>query len=212
MFCAQPHAADISSDKESYNPHLSLPEGSGHFPVIVLSHGAGGLKGSIYEWGKKFAAWGFATIVLDHYAPRGFSSENRMSTQDSFEYRRGDLISILKIINGQVAGGIIHGIGNALFERLYHDETGQPLTTTLAEYLLPTAPHIPSLKIKYSETRCTKNPIGVKGIGEGGTAPVPAVIISAEENALAPFGVVIDQTPIDPSKIVDLVRQSVPIS
>ena len=98
MFCAQPHAADISSDKESYNPHLSLPEGSGHFPVIVLSHGAGGFKGSIYEWGKKFTAWGFSAIVLDHYAPRGFGSKNRMSTQGSFEYRRGNLISILKII------------------------------------------------------------------------------------------------------------------
>jgi len=131
---------------------------------------------------------------------------NYVAVQDS-----GRLINPL-IVDGQVAGGITHGIGNALFERLYHDETGQPLTTTLAEYLLPTAPHIPSLKIKYSETLCTKNPIGVKGIGEGGTVPVPAVIISAVENALAPFGVVIDQTPIDPSKIVDLVRQSVPIS
>jgi len=131
---------------------------------------------------------------------------NYVAVQDS-----GRLINPL-IVDGQVAGGITHGIGNALFERLYHDETGQPLTTTLAEYLLPTAPHIPSLNIKYSETLCTKNPIGVKGIGEGGTVPVPAVIISAVENALAPFGVVIHQTPIDPSKIVDLVRQSVPIS
>ncbi|MEE2955328.1 MAG: xanthine dehydrogenase family protein molybdopterin-binding subunit [Pseudomonadota bacterium] len=131
---------------------------------------------------------------------------NYVAVQDS-----GRLINPL-IVDGQVAGGITHGIGNALFERLYHDEIGQPLTTTLAEYLLPTAPHIPSLNINYSETLCNKNPIGVKGIGEGGTVPVPAVIISAVENALAPFGVVIEQTPIDPSKIVDLVQQSIQIS
>ena len=98
LFVAKPQATDISSDKESYNAYLSLPEGSEPFPVIALSHGAGGLKGTLYVWAKKFTAWGFATIVLDHYAPRGFGSYNRMGTQDSFEYRRDDLISILKII------------------------------------------------------------------------------------------------------------------
>ena len=127
LFVAKPQATDISSDKESYNAYLSLPEGSEPFPVIALSHGAGGLKGTLYVWAKKFTAWGFATIVLDHYAPRGFGSYNRMGTQDSFEYRRDDLISILKIIKNDQrfddekvtlagwsrgAGFVMHGISD----------------------------------------------------------------------------------------------------
>jgi dienelactone hydrolase len=84
---------DISSDKESYTAHLTLPRGSGPFPVVVLSHGRGGAKRSHYGWGRQITEWGFAAIAMDHYTPRG-----HMKTRDSFDARRDDLISILKVI------------------------------------------------------------------------------------------------------------------
>ena len=62
---------DISSDKESYTAHLTLPRGSGPFPVVVLSHGRGGAKAANYGWGKQITEWGFAAITMDHYIPRG---------------------------------------------------------------------------------------------------------------------------------------------
>ncbi|MEE2956312.1 MAG: alpha/beta hydrolase [Pseudomonadota bacterium] len=92
---------DISSDKESYTAHLTLPEGSGPFPVVVLSHGRGGAKGFYYNWGKQMTEWGFAAIAMDHYTPRGHGrrlTHGIMSTSESFDVRRDDLISILKVI------------------------------------------------------------------------------------------------------------------
>ena len=109
------------------------------------------------------------------------------------------------IVDGQMQGGIVHGMGNALFERLHHDENGQPLTTTLDQYLLPTATGVPSIALHYDDTACTKNPLGIKGVGEGGTVPVPGVIISAVENALSPFGIFVDRCPIEPMHLVELI-------
>ena len=110
------------------------------------------------------------------------------------------------IVDGQMQGGIVHGMGNALFERVHHDATGQPLTTSLDQYLLPTASSVPSIALHYDDTACTKNPLGIKGVGEGGTVPVPAVIISAVENALSPFGITIDRCPIEPMRLVELIQ------
>ena len=112
------------------------------------------------------------------------------------------------IVDGQMQGGIVHGMGNALFERVHHDATGQPLTTSLDQYLLPTAPSVPSIDLHYDDTACTKNPLGIKGVGEGGTVPVPGVIISAVENALSPFGITIDRCPIEPMRIVELIQEA----
>ena len=97
------------------------------------------------------------------------------------------------IVDGQIHGGIAHGIGNALFEWMGYDEGGQPLTTTFADYLLPTATELPMLTTLYRETPSPLNPLGVKGVGEVGTIPAAAAIISAVEDALTPFGVHIDQ-------------------
>lgn len=110
------------------------------------------------------------------------------------------------IVDGQMQGGIVHGMGNALLERVHHDETGQPLTTSLDQYLLPNATGTPSIELHYDDTACTSNPLGIKGVGEGGTVPVPAVIVSAVEDALSPLGVTLDQCPIDPMRLLELIR------
>lgn len=110
------------------------------------------------------------------------------------------------LVDGQVRGGVVHGIGNALFERMIHDENGQPVTTTYADYLLPTAPEVPRIEIIHMQSPSPLNPIGVKGAGEGGTIPAAACIISAIENALAPLGVHVTEHPVSPVRLRELIR------
>ncbi len=112
------------------------------------------------------------------------------------------------MVDGQVKGGVAHGIGNALYEFMNYDASGQPLTTTFAEYLLPTAAEIPAVDTMYKETPSPLNPLGAKGVGEAGTIPTAAAVISAVEDALAPFGVHIAQTPVMPQKILELIAEA----
>jgi carbon-monoxide dehydrogenase large subunit len=119
----------------------------------------------------------------------------------------GTIINPL-IVDGQVQGGTAHGIGNALFERMKYDPSGQPLTTTFQDYLLPTAPEVPGCKIVHIETPNPLNPIGVKGAGEGGTIPAPAAIVAAIEDALSPFGVRFLEMPLTPERIVASLREA----
>jgi carbon-monoxide dehydrogenase large subunit len=111
------------------------------------------------------------------------------------------------IVEGQIHGGIAHGIGNAVLEWMGYDEAGQPVTTTFADYLLPTATEVPWFETLYKETPTPHNPLGVKGIGELGTIPAAAAIISAVEDALSPFGVHVAQMPITPHEIVALIAK-----
>ncbi len=109
------------------------------------------------------------------------------------------------LVEGQVVGGVAHGIGNALFEDAPFGENGQPLATTFMDYLLPTAAEIPLMEVEHIETPTPLNPAGVKGAGESGTIPAPAAIAAAVEDALAPFGVRIASLPLSPEKIRALV-------
>jgi aerobic carbon-monoxide dehydrogenase large subunit len=111
---------------------------------------------------------------------------------------------------GQIHGGLVHGVGNALFEWMGYDDNAQPLTMTLADYLLPTAPEIPALDVKLVEFPSTKNPLGVKGIGESGTVPAAAAIISGIEDALQDFGIRIEETPVRPARLFELMRAASP--
>jgi aerobic carbon-monoxide dehydrogenase large subunit len=111
------------------------------------------------------------------------------------------------IVEGQVHGGIAHGVGNALLEWMGYDAAGQPVTTTFADYLLPTSTVLPRLETLYKESPSPHNPLGVKGVGEVGVIPAAAAVISAIENALSPFGVHIAQIPVMPHELVDLIAQ-----
>ena len=111
------------------------------------------------------------------------------------------------VVDGQVIGGVAHGVGNALFERLAFDENAQPLSTNFGEYLLPLATDVPHVDLLHLETPSPLNPLGIKGAGEGGTIPAIAAIISAVEHALAPFDVRIAEAPISPQRIVELLGE-----
>ena len=110
----------------------------------------------------------------------------------------GILINPL-IVDGQVHGSIAHGIGNAMFEWMGYDADGQPVTTDLSTYLLPTATEMPRIKTLYRQTPSPMNPLGAKGVGEVSTVPVAAAVISAVENAV---GVHLAHAPIDPAYII----------
>jgi len=124
----------------------------------------------------------------------------------SVAHDSGNIINPL-IVDGQVQGGVAHGVGNALFEQMKYDQQAQPLTTTFQDYLLPTAPDVPGCDIEHVETPNPLNPLGVKGAGEGGTIPAPAAIISAVEDALSPFGVRFAEMPLTPHRIVAALRR-----
>lgn len=105
------------------------------------------------------------------------------------------------IVEGQVHGGVAQGVGGALFEDMAYDAEGQLLTGSLMDYLVPTASDLPPIETVHLEFPSPRNPLGVKGLGEGGAISPPAAIANAIEDALAPFGVRITETPVTPARI-----------
>jgi carbon-monoxide dehydrogenase large subunit len=100
------------------------------------------------------------------------------------------------IVEGQIDGGVAHGLGNALSEQVVFSESGQPLTTSFMDYRLMTAVDMPPLTKLHTETPSPFNPLGVKGAGEGGTLPAAAAVISAIEHALSQYEIVVNHHPI----------------
>ncbi|HYY89062.1 MAG TPA: molybdopterin cofactor-binding domain-containing protein, partial [Chloroflexota bacterium] len=110
------------------------------------------------------------------------------------------------IVEAQIHGGVAQGIGGALYERLHFDEMGQLLNASFMDFLIPTLAEIPEIEVAHLETPSPLNPLGVKGVGEAGAIPVPALVAEAIEDALAPFGVRIHELPISPSDLRELIE------
>lgn len=105
------------------------------------------------------------------------------------------------LVDGQVHGGIVQSIGQALYEEVVYDEQGQLITGTLMDYALPRAKHIPDFELDRTETPSPVNPLGVKGVGEAGTIGATPAIVGAVVDALAPFGVRHLDMPIKPEDV-----------
>ncbi|MFA7679082.1 MAG: xanthine dehydrogenase family protein molybdopterin-binding subunit [Pigmentiphaga sp.] len=105
------------------------------------------------------------------------------------------------IVDGQIVGGIAQGIGTALYEEIPYDEAGQPLATTLGDYLLPGATEVPEIKLGHLCTPTPHTEYGMKGMGEGGAIPPPAAIANAVRDALKPLGAELNETPMTPRRI-----------
>ncbi len=112
------------------------------------------------------------------------------------------------IVEGQIRGGVAQGIGGALLEEMVYDEQGQLLTGTLMDYLLPTAVEVPPITTVHLESPSPRNPLGIKGLGEGGAIGAPAAVANAVEDALAPLGVRVTATPLHPSRVLALIREA----
>lgn len=105
------------------------------------------------------------------------------------------------LVDGQIHGGIVQSIGQAMYEEVVYDEQGQLVTGTLMDYAIPRAAHVPQLELDRTETPSPVNPLGVKGVGEAGTIGATPAIVGAIVDALAPFGVKHLDMPIKPEAI-----------
>jgi carbon-monoxide dehydrogenase large subunit len=112
------------------------------------------------------------------------------------------------IVEGQVQGGALQGIGQALLEKVIYDENGQLLTATLMDYLVPSSDSAPNIAWTRTETPSPLNPLGVKGVGEAGTIAATPAIVNAVEDALSPFDVRIREMPLSPEYVNSLLREA----
>jgi carbon-monoxide dehydrogenase large subunit len=112
------------------------------------------------------------------------------------------------VVEGQVIGGVIHGIGNGLFEEAVFDDRGRLLTTSLLDYHLPRALDVPRVEVRHQEFLSPLNELGVKGCGEGGTVAAPAAIVNAVEDALYPLRLAITDLPLTPERLLDAIDRA----
>jgi carbon-monoxide dehydrogenase large subunit len=110
------------------------------------------------------------------------------------------------LVEGQIHGGVAHGIGNAFYEQLIYDAQGQLLNASFMDYLIPTASDVPLIETAHRETPSPYNPVGLKGVGEAGCIPTGAVFAQAVEDALAGSGVEITEIPLSPNRLFELIE------
>jgi carbon-monoxide dehydrogenase large subunit len=113
-----------------------------------------------------------------------------------------------RIVEGQISGGVVQGIGGVLFENFVYDPAGNPMTTTFTDYLIPTSSDVPDIEIVHLETLSSTNPGGFKGIGEGGAIGSHAAVANAVGDALAHLGIHVTKTPLGPNDIYGLLREA----
>jgi carbon-monoxide dehydrogenase large subunit len=112
------------------------------------------------------------------------------------------------LVEGQIRGGGVQGVGTALYEEIPSDETGQPLAGTLADYLLPGAAEMPAIKIGHLHSPTPHTAYGMKGMGEGGAVAPPAAIANAVRDALVSTGAEVNETPITPRRVMAAIRKA----
>ena len=118
----------------------------------------------------------------------------------------GKLINPL-LVDGQIHGGVAQGIGAALYEEIAYDHTGQVLSGSFINYLLPGSMEVPSIKTVHLESPSPLNPLGVKGLGEGGAIAPPAAIANALADALRPLATQVNEIPLTPERVLKLLAR-----
>jgi len=112
------------------------------------------------------------------------------------------------LVEGQIVGGTVQGMGAALLERFAYDKDGQLLTASLMDYLAPTASDVPRIALVHLHSPSPLNPLGVKGLGEGGAIAPPVAIANAVCDALSPYGVELNSTPVLPQQIAAIAQRA----
>jgi carbon-monoxide dehydrogenase large subunit len=112
------------------------------------------------------------------------------------------------IVDGQVHGGVVQGIGQALYEEARYDDDGNLQSSTLAEYLVPAASDVPPITLGESVTPSPSNPLGVKGVGEAGTIGAAPCVMNAVVDALSGLGVQDIQMPASPLNVWNAIQQA----
>lgn len=106
------------------------------------------------------------------------------------------------LVDEQIRGGVVQGIGGALYEECLYDERGQYLNATMADYLVPMAGEMPDIEVGHVETPTKDSELGAKGVGEAGTTGAPAAIMNAINDAIQPFGKHVSDMPFTPERIL----------
>jgi aerobic carbon-monoxide dehydrogenase large subunit len=112
------------------------------------------------------------------------------------------------LVEGQIRGGVVQGIGTALHEEIPYDAQGQPLAATLLDYHMPGAQELPSIRIAHLHTAATSTEYGMKGMGEGGAVAPPAAIANAVRDALASLGAEVNVTPLTSQRVLTAIRNA----
>lgn len=115
------------------------------------------------------------------------------------------------VVEGQIVGGVVHGIGNALSEEAVYDDGGNLLTSSFVDYRLPRAIDVPPIEVHHQEFPSALNALGIKGCGEGGTVGAPAAIANAVEDALRPLDLRITEMPLQPEKLLRYINEAEPV-
>jgi carbon-monoxide dehydrogenase large subunit len=109
-------------------------------------------------------------------------------------------------VDEQMRGGVVQGIGGALFEHCIYDAEGQLLNATMADYLVPMAAEMPDIEVAHVETPTSTSTLGAKGAGEAGTGGAPAAIMNAVNDALRPLNAEVTEQPITPARILEALK------
>jgi aerobic carbon-monoxide dehydrogenase large subunit len=112
------------------------------------------------------------------------------------------------LIEGQIHGGVVHGIGQALYERIHYDENGQLVTGTFVDYCLPSAADVPNIETDRTETPSPTNSLGVKGVGEAGTIACTPAVVNAVVDALRPLGVTFINMPLSSMRVWETIQEA----
>jgi len=168
-------------------------------PALALEDGAPGLEAS-WAYGSGEGTWSQAThcCVVEVDAATGKVDVLRYVVAEDC----GEVINPL-IVDGQVSGGVVQGIGAVLLEHSAYSADGQPQAATLLDYLVPTATDVPAIEIVHLSGNA-----GPRGVGEGGAIGAPAAVTNAIEDALAPLGVEVREQHLPPARIVSLIEEA----
>jgi len=167
-----------------------------------IEGGPGLRESATYDPDGTFSNACHAAIVEVDIATGGVSLRRFLVAEDA-----GLLINPM-IVDGQVHGGVVQGIANALFEEIKYDEQGNLLTTSLADYLAPTLAEVPEIEIHHFETFSDATITKAKGVGEGGAIGAPAAVVNAIVDALSPFGIEFFEMPVTPPRIRQKLREA----
>ncbi|MEM7339479.1 MAG: molybdopterin cofactor-binding domain-containing protein, partial [Actinomycetota bacterium] len=183
---------------------LTLAELIRAVPKLAGGSGSDGLSETSYFRPPNYAtASGVHAVVVEVDTATG-----RVAILDYVVVHEAGRIVNPVIADAQVVGGVGQGIGGIMSEYLRYDENGQPITSTFADYLMPVSEMVPEIRLDEIVCPSPTNPLGVKGLGEGGAVGPPAAIANAVEDALRDHGVVVRSGPLTPSRVRDLLREA----
>jgi carbon-monoxide dehydrogenase large subunit len=199
-------SGDRFSVKGSPDRGMSLAEvaGAAYIPENLPEGMEPGLEETMFYDPENFVfPFGAHAAIVDVDAATGKVSVARYIAVDDC----GPAINPM-IIDGQVHGGITHGIGQALYERVHYDDDGQLVTGTFVDYSLPSAAEIPTFETDRTETPSPVNSLGVKGVGEAGTIAASAAVTNAVIDAVRPLGVTFMNMPLTPMRVWEAIEEA----